>query len=135
MSRRSRCRGSRLSRRSCWHLRCPTASRHSPTRSLSDISRHVSRIAALWSLGSGETASAVAVGSAALLMLALRAMHPPAGIAAFLVAGLGLPTSWAMNPVLVGAVLLASFARVWSIGERRLALGSAATEVAEGAEP
>jgi CBS-domain-containing membrane protein len=33
----------------------------------------------LWGLGAGEAASAVAVGLAALLMLAGRAMHPPAG--------------------------------------------------------
>ena len=76
--------------------------------------------AALWCLGSGETASALGVGLAALLMLALRAMHPPAGIDAFLVAGWGLPMTWTLSPVLVGAVLLAAFARVWSIGERRL---------------
>jgi len=75
---------------------------------------------ALWYLGSGETASALGVGLATLLMLALRAMHPPAGIDAFLIAGWGLPTSWLLSPVLVGAALLALFARLWSMGERRL---------------
>jgi CBS-domain-containing membrane protein len=81
----------------------------------------VAGFAAVWCLGSGEMASAVGVGLAALLMLTLRAMHPPAGIDAFLVAGWGLPASWTLSPVLVGAVLLASFARLWSVGERRLA--------------
>lgn len=81
----------------------------------------VAGFAAAWSFGPGETASAVGVGLAALLMLALRAMHPPAGIDAFLVAGWGLPASWTLSPVLIGAVLLAGFARAWSIGERRLA--------------
>jgi len=81
----------------------------------------VAGFAALWCLGSGETASAVGVGLAALLMLALRAMHPPAGIDAFLIAGWGLPASWLLSPVLIGALLLALFSRLWSMGERRLA--------------
>src|SRR5262249_40355029 len=77
-------------------------------------------LAALWCLGSGETASAVAVGLSALLMLASGAMHPPAGIDAFLFAGRGLPASWAISPVLVGAVLLAAFGRLWSLGGRSI---------------
>jgi len=77
--------------------------------------------AALWCFGAGEIASAVGVGLAALSMLLLRAVHPPAGIDAFLIAGLGLPASWLLNPVLVGAVLLALFSRLWSAGEGRLA--------------
>jgi CBS-domain-containing membrane protein len=76
---------------------------------------------ALWCLGPGETASAAGVGLAALLMMVLRATHPPAGIDAFLIAGWGLSINWALSPVLVGAVLLASFARLWSIGGHRLA--------------
>jgi CBS-domain-containing membrane protein len=76
--------------------------------------------AVLWALGPGEVSSAVAVGLAALLMLACRAMHPPAGIDAFLVAGLGLPSNWIVNPVLIGAVLLAGYSRVWALGEHRL---------------
>jgi CBS-domain-containing membrane protein len=74
----------------------------------------------LWVLGPGETGSAVAVGLAALSMLACRAMHPPAGIDAFLVAGLGLPAGWIVNPVLAGAILLAVFSRLWAAGEHRL---------------
>ena len=76
--------------------------------------------AVLWALGPGEVSSAVAVGLAALLMLGCRATHPPAGIDAFLVAGLGLPTNWIVNPVLIGAVLLAGYSRVWALGEHRL---------------
>jgi CBS-domain-containing membrane protein len=83
------------------------------------LASSIAGLAALWCLGSGQTASAVGVGLAALLMLALRAVHPPAGIDAFLVAGWGLPVSWLVSPVLVGAVLLALFARVWSAGEHR----------------
>ena len=76
---------------------------------------------ALWCLGAGEIASAAAVGLAALSMLVLRAMHPPAGIDAFLVPASGLPMSWCLSPVLAGAVLLALFSRLWFEGERRFA--------------
>ena len=76
--------------------------------------------AALWLSGPGEVSSASAVGLAALLMLLARAMHPPAGIDAFLVAELGLPASWILSPVLLGALLLASFSRLWVLGEHRL---------------
>jgi len=80
----------------------------------------VAGFAALWCLGPGEAASVVGVGLAALLMLAARATHPPAGIDAFLVAWLGLPLSWVLSPVLVGALLLAAFSRLWVAGEHRL---------------
>jgi CBS-domain-containing membrane protein len=73
---------------------------------------------ALWAIGPGEAASAV--GLAALLMLIGRAMHPPAGIDAFLVAGMGLAPAWILSPVLAGAILLALFSRLWAAGERRL---------------
>jgi CBS-domain-containing membrane protein len=76
--------------------------------------------AVLWTLGSDEGSSAVAVSLAALLMLGCRAMHPPAGIDAFLVSGLGLPTNWMVNPVAAGAVPLAGYSRAWALGERRL---------------
>jgi len=79
----------------------------------------VAGLAALWLMAPGEAASAVAVGLAALFMLAGRAMHPPAGIDAFLVAGLGLSPGWIVNPVLIGAILLAVFSRLWAAGERR----------------
>jgi CBS-domain-containing membrane protein len=76
--------------------------------------------AVLWALGPGEASRAVAVGLAALLMLGCRAMHPPAGVDAFLVAGFGLPASWIINPMLIGAVLLAGYSRVWAFGEHHL---------------
>jgi CBS-domain-containing membrane protein len=76
--------------------------------------------AALLAMGPGEASSAVAVGLATLLMLIGRAMHPPAGIDAFLVSGLGLTPVWVLSPVLAGAILLALFSRLWNAGERRL---------------
>ena len=79
--------------------------------------------AALWYLGAGTTAAAVGVGLATLLMLSARAAHPPAGIDGFLVPLLGLPLDWALKPVLVGAVLLALFAKLWSRGEGLLLRG------------
>ena len=80
--------------------------------------------AVLWLLGPGEISSAVAVGLAALLMLACRASHPPAGIDAFLIALTNQPLGWAVNPVLIGALLLASFSRLWVAGGHRLPVKS-----------
>ena len=71
-------------------------------------------MAALFCFGPGDAAAAVGVGFAALLMLSCRALHPPAGIDAFLVAQLGLPLAWVVNPVLIGALLLAAFSRLWA---------------------
>lgn len=79
---------------------------------------------ALWCVGSGTTGAAVGVGLAALLMLVARAMHPPAGIDGFLVPLLGLPLGWILQPVLIGAVLLAAFAGLWSRGESLLLRGA-----------
>lgn len=92
----------------------------------------VAGFTALWCLGSGETASAVGVGLAALLMLLFRAMHPPAGIDAFLIAGYGLPMSWILNPVLAGAILIATFAGLWAKGEQRLRQYAAASSSLDG---
>jgi CBS-domain-containing membrane protein len=74
-------------------------------------------VIALWCLGAGETAAAIAVGLAVLFMLAARALHPPAGIDGFLIAWLGLKLSWIADPVLIGALLLAGFSRLWAAGE------------------
>jgi CBS-domain-containing membrane protein len=71
-------------------------------------------------LDPGELTSVIGVSLATLLMLATRAIHPPAGIDAFLMASHALPAGWLVNPVLIGAVLLAAFARVWAIAERKL---------------
>lgn len=73
----------------------------------------VAGLAAFWSFGSGDTACAVALGLALLLMLMAQALHPPAGINAFLIAAYGLPLSWAISPVLVGAIFLVGYKRVW----------------------
>jgi CBS-domain-containing membrane protein len=94
-----------------------------PARPYAVIAGHLLSTAAgfcaLWVVGPGETASAVAVGLAAFVMLAARAMHPPAGTDAFLVAGMGLPLGWVLDSVLVGALLLVGFSWVWAAGERR----------------
>jgi CBS-domain-containing membrane protein len=73
----------------------------------------VAGLAAFWSFGSGDTACAVALGLALFLMLMAQALHPPAGINAFLIAAYGLPLSWAISPVLVGAIFLVGYKRVW----------------------
>ena len=75
---------------------------------------------ALWAFGSNEFATIAGVGLATLLMLATRAVHPPAGIDAFLVPAYALPATWILNPMLSGAVLLAGFASVWSYAEHLL---------------
>jgi len=75
-------------------------------------------LAALRALGPGNAASAVAVGLAALGMLAARAPHPPAGIDAFLIAANGLTLRWVASPVMVGCVLLVAFSQSWRAAEK-----------------
>jgi CBS-domain-containing membrane protein len=75
---------------------------------------------ALLAVPPGEAASAIGVGLCTLLMIASRTLHPPAGIDAFLVASYKLPIDWVINPVLIGALLLAGFALGWHALERRL---------------
>ena len=75
---------------------------------------------AVWTLGPGETAVAVALGLALLFMLTFDALHPPAGIDAFLIAALGLPFIWVLSPVLLGTIFLVGYTKVWSAGERWL---------------
>ena len=75
---------------------------------------------AVWTLGPGEGAIAVALGLSLLFMLTFGALHPPAGIDAYLIAAFGLPLFWVVSPVLVGAVFLVGYAKVWSAGERWL---------------
>jgi CBS-domain-containing membrane protein len=69
-------------------------------------------------LGPGDVSSAVAVALARLSMLSCRAMHPPAGFDAFLVAELGLPTNWIINPVVIGTVLGAGRIPLVALGPR-----------------
>ena len=73
-----------------------------------------------WILGPGEVSSAVAVGAATFFMIASGAVHPPAGIDAFLGPADELPASWLINPVLLGSLLLAAFGELWRFGERVL---------------
>lgn len=77
-------------------------------------------LASFWALGSGDLACAVALGLALFLMLLLRALHPPAGINAFLIAAYGLPISWAISPVLVGSLFLVGYKRMWVLMEQSL---------------
>jgi CBS-domain-containing membrane protein len=70
-----------------------------------------------WTFGHGEASSAVAVGAATFLMIAFSAVHPPAGIDAFIVPAHGLPASWLINPVFVGSLLLVMFGEMWRLGE------------------
>jgi CBS-domain-containing membrane protein len=70
-----------------------------------------------WMFGPGETSSAVAAGAATFLMMAIGAIHPPAGIDAFLVPAHALPASWLINPVFLGSLLLAVFGKLWRLGE------------------
>lgn len=95
-----------------------------PARSYNVVGGHmlacVGGLLALWTLGSGDVACAVALAIALFLMLILRALHPPAGINAFLIAAYGLPLSWAISPVLVGALFLVGYKRIWWILEQRL---------------
>jgi CBS-domain-containing membrane protein len=73
----------------------------------------------LWFIGPGQTASAVAVGLATFAMIACRAIHPPAGIGAFLVPEFQLPPSWLLGTVLTGALLLSAYRELWRLAERR----------------
>jgi len=81
---------------------------------------------AVWTLGPGEQAVAVALGLSLLFMLTFDVLHPPAGIDAFLIAVFGLPPTWVLSPVLVGALFLVGYAKVWSAGERWLGKSSLA---------
>lgn len=72
-----------------------------------------SGLVALAVLGAGEAPAAVAVGVAVLLMQAARALHPPAGIGAMLVATQDLPLHWVLSPVLAGALLLVVYGALW----------------------
>lgn len=80
----------------------------------------VAGLLAVWMLGQGDAACALALGLALFLMLMTRALHPPAGINAFLVAYFALPASWMISPVLVGSLFLVGYKRVWWKLERWL---------------
>ena len=80
----------------------------------------IAGLVAFWMLGSSELATVAGVSLATLLMLATRSVHPPAGIDAFLIPAYALPAVWVFNPMLTGAILLATFAAVWSFAEHAL---------------
>lgn len=71
-------------------------------------------------LDASDMAGSVAVALAALAMIATRTLHPPAGIDAFLIPSQNLTMHWIASPVMIGALLLAGFAKLWAAGERRL---------------
>jgi CBS-domain-containing membrane protein len=71
-------------------------------------------------LDASDMAGSVAVALAALGMIATRTLHPPAGIDAFLIPSQNLSWDWIVSPVLIGALLLAGFAKFWAAGERHL---------------
>ena len=95
-----------------------------PARSYNVVGGHMlsclAGLIAVWILGAGDTACAVALGLAVFLMLVTGSLHPPAGINAFLVAAYDLPLAWVISPVLVGSVFLVGYKRLWVLGEYRL---------------
>lgn len=95
-----------------------------PARSYNVVGGHMlsclGGLIAVWIFGPGDTACAVALGLAVLLMLVTGSLHPPAGINAFLVAAYDLPLAWIISPVLVGSVFLVGYKRLWVLGEQRM---------------
>jgi CBS-domain-containing membrane protein len=95
-----------------------------PARTYNVVAGHmlscVAGLLALWTLGAGDVASAVALGLALFFMLFLRAIHPPAGINAFLIASYGLTLKWTISPVLIGSLFLVGYKRMWWIMEERM---------------
>lgn len=77
----------------------------------------VAGLVCLTLLGQGEASSVVAVGTATLLMLVTRTLHPPAGLDAFLVVTQALPARWLAEPILLGTLALVIFARGWALLE------------------
>ncbi len=95
-----------------------------PARARSIIGGHLLSgacgLVCFWTLGPGEISSAVAVGIATFAMIAFEVVHPPAGIGAFLVPAHQLSAQWLFSPLLAGALILAVYAKLWQLGERRL---------------
>jgi CBS-domain-containing membrane protein len=69
--------------------------------------------AVLAALGPAAGAAAAAVGLAIVAMHLTRTFHPPAGINPLIIVINGMPWTFLLVPVAVGAVLLALFALVW----------------------
>lgn len=68
----------------------------------------------LWLFGSSPWVAALGVGLAVALSLRLKVFHPPAAVNPFLIVNESLPVEFLFSTVLIGAVLLAGFAFVWS---------------------
>ncbi len=69
--------------------------------------------------GPSPWAAAAAVGLAMVVMHVTRTFHPPAGIDPLLVVAQGMPWSFLITPVAIGALLLAAFAWGWHNFVRR----------------
>ena len=69
--------------------------------------------------GPSPWAAAFAVGLAMAVMHVTRTFHPPAGIDPLLVVAQGMPWSFLIAPVAIGALLLAAFAWCWHTVVRR----------------
>jgi CBS-domain-containing membrane protein len=63
--------------------------------------------------GPGPWVAALAVGLAMIAMHLTRTFHPPAGIDPLVVVVNGMPWTFLLAPVGVGALMLAAFAFVW----------------------
>lgn len=107
-----------------------------PARTYNVVAGHMlsclGGLLAFWTLGSGDAACAVGLGLALFFMLFLRAIHPPAGINAFLIAAYGLPITWTISPVLVGALFLVGYKRMWWIMEERMRASDVFKRLPEG---
>jgi CBS-domain-containing membrane protein len=107
-----------------------------PARTYNVVAGHmlscVAGLLALWTFGAGDVACAVALGLAVFLMLFLRAIHPPAGINAFLIAAYDLTLKWTISPVLIGALFLVGYKRMWWIMEERIRATDAFKRLPEG---
>ncbi len=86
-------------------------------------------------IGSGINAAELAVGLAALMMLAARAVHPPAAINPLLITIYDMPLSWAFSPILTGAIMVVGYAALWSGLERLLITKLKVREPASEASP
>jgi len=70
-------------------------------------------LAVLQVAGAGPWAAAAAVGLAIVAMHLTRTFHPPAGIDPLVVVVHGMPWTFLLAPVGVGALMLAAFAFAW----------------------
>jgi len=69
--------------------------------------------------GASPWAAALAVGLAMVVMHVTRTFHPPAGIDPLIVVAQGMPWSFVLAPVAIGALMLLAFAWLWHALVRR----------------